>query len=157
MGQQRPPGAQQRPGQGFGPQRPGFGQQQGAQPVQMDPMQIAEEIALAVGRLQQVLKMARPGQEDQTGAAKKMLRIAHTKRLSGDHEAAVRHLQNAHRMMDGVETKIAPLPRPLTYRDQAKRREREQQQAMNKQTQNQIKQKQAVQKATAQKPAFGRM
>lgn len=146
----RPPAPQQQQRPGF-PPRPG-GPQQDMTP---DPIEIAEQIALAVGRLEQILKMAKPGVEEQTGAAKKMLRIAHTARLTGNHEAAIRHLDNANKVMDKVPVKLAPLPRPLKYKDVAKRREREQQQQMKKDTKNQVWQKQEMQKAMPPKQSAG--
>lgn len=107
--QQQKPWQQQRPGSGnMQPQNLG-------DPLQLDQIgQLADQIKLAVARLARIQQFALPGQDEQIGAAKTLLRIAHTKHVTGDQESVPRHLQNASTVMNRIQTKTLGLPEATT-------------------------------------------
>lgn len=109
---------QQNPG-GWQQQKPGQRMQQQQQtpggPMQLDQIgQLADQIKLAVARLRRVQQFALPGQDEHIGAAKTLLRIAHTAHVTGNHEAVPRHLANASTVMNRIQTKTLGLPEAVT-------------------------------------------
>jgi hypothetical protein len=137
---------QQKPAFGQPQQRPGMGNMQPQNPndpLQLDQIgQLADQIQLAVARLERIKQFAMPNQDQQLGAAKVLLRLAHTKHVTGDQESVPRHLANASTIMNRIQTKTLGLPQATTP---AKLKKRNQGRDMREQV-RQGKQQQDLQK-----------
>lgn len=124
----RPPMPAQQPRPAMPPQKPAFGQPQqpqqrpGQQPPRPgmqesmggDPGQLLDQIKLAVARLERIKQFASAGQDDNIGAAKTVLRLAHTAHVTGNYDAVPRHLNNASLVMNRIHTRTLGLPPPTT-------------------------------------------